>query len=124
MPKMTSLFHLMTDPNFLFYSWKELKRKRTKAWSLPNLHQSNPVGRLWFEKISYQLRHNRFDYKKNFFMSFNKYGSKRYSTISSSFQIQIIENAIISIVKPYFSKVLSFKKYDIVEYVCLFLFST
>nr|YP_009032719.2 maturase [Euglenaformis proxima]AGL11985.2 maturase [Euglenaformis proxima] len=103
MRKSTSLFLLMTDPNFLFYSWKELKKKKIKFSSFLKLDRFNPVGRLWFEKISYQLRENCFDYEKNFFISFNKHGLKKYVSLSSSFQIRIIENAIISIVQPYFS---------------------
>nr|AKL78972.1 maturase [Euglena viridis] len=100
-----SILIKLFTPEFLFFSWNDLKNKKF-FFHFSNLKTLNPISKLWFNKVSILIQSGRFFYKPKkkrvyFFMSIRKK--------INNIKIQILENAFLLIMQPYFLNNLYFK---------------
>jgi hypothetical protein len=95
-----SLSRLLTS-HFLFFSWIDLKNNKKLFSNLSNT-TSFPISKSWFQKTSLLIRKGKSFYKFRKKTYINKYNFKKKLLIN--LKVNIIENAIILLLEPYFSK--------------------
>ena len=112
----TSLFLKLLTPEFLFFSWNDLKKNKELYYGFSYVTTVKPISKLWFSKVSYLIQKGRFVYKnkKNLFLL------KSSKKTVEGLKIQILENAFFLVMQPYFLGNYSIKNFTLTECVRFF----
>nr|YP_009540959.1 maturase [Discoplastis spathirhyncha]AYQ93474.1 maturase [Discoplastis spathirhyncha] len=114
----TNLFNYITNEDFLFYSWIDLKKMSECFINFYSIKYLKPISKVWFKKFSFLIKSNKIKYKKERVIKFNDFFLKNSCIKISRFAV--LQNAIIIATLPFFEKYYISKNKHMKEYLRIY----
>lgn len=111
------LFDSITNVDFLFFAWLDLKKKFDSFQGQSSYRNFRPIDRSWFSKFSLLVRNNKLSY-------LNKKSAKLFYLKKSFIQVSrfsVWQNAILIVLLPLCEKYYGSKSKFIMECLRIFI---